>query len=330
MQTITKIEEDTYIMKNYEFLFRAGYFAVYFMINLLNTFSMIFSNTSYKYGYTILILSSLLLFVFNKYVFKKLLFIFKKDKLEIQEIWSNKLIKKTILNYEDILDLKITEISARNGTSYYIKIITPTVEKSYYYDLFKEEAYKVVEIYNLYKNGDIDVWKFNKKQSEYKKWSFKLPLYLIIFYILHTWISCLTKDIARTDITLYLYNLPFLLIFVVVALAICSKEILLVDNNKFVIEKYFLFYLYERKVIDVQNIRSIFFADEYEKIFPLFLPLDIVKNLKIRVKESDIEDKIYTFGVCLNEEKYKEIIGEILKYSETKGYLQNLINITNF
>jgi len=131
MQTITRIEEDTYIMKNYEFLFRAGYL--------------------------ILILSSLLLFVFNKYVFKKLLFIFKKDKLEIQEIWSNKLIKKTTLNYEDILDFKITEISARDGTSYYIKIITPTVEKSYYYDLFKEAAYKVVKIYNLYKNGDTDV-----------------------------------------------------------------------------------------------------------------------------------------------------------------------------
>ena len=61
------------------------------------------------------------------------------------------------LNYEDILDFKITEISARDGTSYYIKIITPTVEKSYYYDLFKEDAYKVVEIYNLYKNGDTDV-----------------------------------------------------------------------------------------------------------------------------------------------------------------------------
>ncbi len=88
MQTITRIEEDTYIIKNYEFICKEGYFAVYFMINLLNTFSMIFSNTSYKYGYVILILSSLLLFVFNKYVFKKLLFIFKKDKLEIQEIWS--------------------------------------------------------------------------------------------------------------------------------------------------------------------------------------------------------------------------------------------------
>ena len=163
---------------------------------------------------------------------------------------------------------------------------------------------------------------------EYKKWSFKLPLYLIIFYILYTWLGYKMKEISI--ITLYLYNLPFLLIFIVVALAVCSKEILLVDNNKFVIEKYFLFYLYERKVIDVENIRSIFFADEYEKIFPLFLPLDIVKNLKIRVKESDVEDKIYTFEVCLNEEKYKEIIGEILKYSETKVYLQNLINITNF
>lgn len=163
---------------------------------------------------------------------------------------------------------------------------------------------------------------------EYRKWSFKLPIYLIIFYTLHTWLGCKMREISI--ITLYLYNLPFLLIFVVVALIVCSKEILIVDNNELVIEKYFLFYLYERKVIDVLNIRSIFFADEYEKIFPLFLPLDIVKNLKIRVKESDIEDKIYTFGVCLNEEKYKEIIGEILKYSETKGYLQNLINITNF
>ena len=163
---------------------------------------------------------------------------------------------------------------------------------------------------------------------EYRKWSFKLPLYLIIFYTLHTWLGCKMREISI--ITLYLYNLPFLLIFVVIALIVCSKEILIINNNELVIEKYFLFYLYERKVIDVENIRSIFFADEYEKIFPLFLPLDIVKNLKIRVKESDVEDKIYTFGVCLNEEKYKEIIGEILKYSETKGYLQNLINITNF
>ncbi|WP_315325060.1 hypothetical protein [Fusobacterium pseudoperiodonticum] len=138
------------------------------------------------------------------------------------------------------------------------------------------------------------------------------------------------REIEISTITLYLYNLPFLLIFVVVALIVCSKEILIIDNNELVIEKYFLFYLYERKIIDALNIRSISWTEEYEKHFPVFLPLDIIRNLKIRIKESEIEDKIYTFGVCLNEEKYKEIIGEILKYSKTKFYLQNLINITNF
>ena len=165
---------------------------------------------------------------------------------------------------------------------------------------------------------------------EYRKWSFKLPIYLIIFYILYTWLGCKMREIEISTITLYLYNLPFLLIFIVVALVVCSKEILIVDNNELVIEKYFLFYLYERKVIDVLNIRSISWTEEYEKHFPVFLPLDIVKNLKIRAKESEIEDKLYTFGVCLNEEKYKKIIGEILKYSEITGYLQNLIKITNF
>ena len=143
---------------------------------------------------------------------------------------------------------------------------------------------------------------------QYKKWSFKLPIYIIIFYILHTWLGYKMREISI--MTLYLYNLPFLLIFVVVAL--------IVDNNELVIEKYFLFYLYERKIIDVEDIRSIFFANEYEKIFPLFLPLDIVKNLKIKVKESEIEDKIYTFGVNLDEEKYKEVVREISKYNNLK------------
>ena len=151
---------------------------------------------------------------------------------------------------------------------------------------------------------------------QYNKWSFKLPIYIIIFYILHTWLGYKMREISI--MTLYLYNLPFLLIFVVVALIVCSKEILIVDNNELVIEKYFLFYLYERKIIDVEDIRSIFFANEYEKIFPLFLPLDIVKNLKIKVKESEIEDKIYTFGVNLDEEKYKEVVREISKYNNLK------------
>ena len=37
MQTITRIEEDMYIMKNYEFMCKEGYFAVYFIKQCKNT-----------------------------------------------------------------------------------------------------------------------------------------------------------------------------------------------------------------------------------------------------------------------------------------------------
>ena len=80
MQTITKIQEDTYIMKNYELTYKKSYFMLYFMLNFLNLFYMIFPNSSYKYGYMILIFSSLLIFLFNKYGLKKLLFILKCGK----------------------------------------------------------------------------------------------------------------------------------------------------------------------------------------------------------------------------------------------------------
>ena len=105
---------------------------------------------------------------------------------------------------------------------------------------------------------------------EYKKWSFKLPIYLIIFYILYIWLGCKMREIEMSTITLYLYNLPFLLIFVIIALIVCSKEILIVDNKELVIEKYFLFYLYERKVIDVENIRSIFLPMNMKRFFLFF------------------------------------------------------------
>lgn len=103
---------------------------------------------------------------------------------------------------------------------------------------------------------------------EYRKWSFKLPIYLIIFFILYTWLGSQMREISIT--TLYLYNLPFFLIFVVVALIVCSKEILIINNNKFVIEKYFLFYLYERKIIDVENIKSIFLLMNMKRFFLFF------------------------------------------------------------
>ena len=150
---------------------------------------------------------------------------------------------------------------------------------------------------------------------KYKKWSFKLPIYLIIFYILYTWLGCKMREIEISTITLYLYNLPFLLISVIIILIACSKEILIVSDSKIIVERYFLSFLNEKKSINISDIRNIFWTNEYQNNYPIFLPLDIIRNLKIRIKESEIEDKIYTFGVSLDEEKYKEIVEKISKYT---------------
>ena len=80
-------------------------------------------------------------------------------------------------------------------------------------------------------------------------------------------------------------------------------------------ERYFLSFLNEKKSINISDIRNIFWTNEYQNNYPIFLPLDIIRNLKIRIKESEIEDKIYTFGVSLDEEKYKEIVEKISKYT---------------
>lgn len=150
---------------------------------------------------------------------------------------------------------------------------------------------------------------------KYKKWSFKLPIYLLIIYILYTWLGCKMRGIEISTISLYLYNFPFLLISVIIILIACSKEILIVSDSKIIVERYFLSFLNEKKSINISDIQNIFWTNEYQNNYPIFLPLDIIRNLKIRIKESEIEDKIYTFGVSLDEEKYKEIVEKISKYT---------------
>ena len=146
MQTITKIQDDTYIMKNDELVYKRGYYTGYWLINFLSLAYLLASNSKYKYVYIILIVSSILLFFLIKNALEKVLFIFK-----------NKIIRNNIFNYGEILDLKVREFTGKTGSTYNIEIIFSNEKKSYDYSESKEEAYKVVEIYNLYKNGDIDV-----------------------------------------------------------------------------------------------------------------------------------------------------------------------------
>ena len=157
MQTITKIQDDTYIMKNDELVYKRGYYTGYWLINFLSLAYLLASNSKYKYVYIILIVSSILLFFLINNALEKVLFIFKKNELEIQIIRKNKIIRNNIFNYGEILDLKVREFTGKTGSTYNIEIIFSNEKKSYDYSESKEEAYKVVKIYNLYKNGDTDV-----------------------------------------------------------------------------------------------------------------------------------------------------------------------------
>ena len=51
MQTITKIQDDTYIMKNDELLYKRGYYTGYWLINFLSLAYLLASNSKYKYVY---------------------------------------------------------------------------------------------------------------------------------------------------------------------------------------------------------------------------------------------------------------------------------------
>ena len=42
----------------------------------------------------------------------------------------------------------------------------------------------------------------------------------------------------------------------------------------------------------------------------------MTKNLKIRTKFKEFEDKIYYFGINLSEEEYKEIVEKILNCTD--------------
>ena len=49
--------------------------------------------------------------------------------------------------------------------------------------------------------------------------------------------------------------------------------------------------------------------------------VDMTKNLKIRTKFKEFEDKIYYFGINLSEEQYQEIMKKILEYNKDLKFI---------
>ena len=95
-----------------------------------------------------------------------------------------------------------------------------------------------------------------------------------------------------------------------------SKEVLCIKENNLILKKYILFFCYYSKVIKLEDIRKIYC--EKNKNY-LFFSTDLLKNLKFRVKESEFEDKIYTFGYKISEYESAEITNEIEEHIKVEN-----------
>ena len=106
----------------------------------------------------------------------------------------------------------------------------------------------------------------------------------------------------------------FLVLYFIILL-VKSKEIMILEKEEITIKKFFTFICYQTNKIKVSDIRSIYYeTNSLTGKFNIFV--DMTKNLKIRTKFKEFEDKIYYFGINLSEEEYKEIAGKILNCTD--------------
>ena len=90
---------------------------------------------------------------------------------------------------------------------------------------------------------------------------------------------------------------------------------MILEKEEITIKNFFTFICYQTNKIKVNDIKCIYYEmNSLTGKFNIFV--DMTKNLKIRTKFKEFEDKIYYFGINLNEKEYKEISDKILKYHD--------------
>lgn len=143
---------------------------------------------------------------------------------------------------------------------------------------------------------------------------FKSIILVIIYFIY----ICIGVSVFRGDITgrilikLIIGSIPIFLFLYLEAVLSSSKEVLSVEKYELILKKYLFFFCYKTDKIVIENIRKIYYEKSSKgEYFILFFPTDLLKNVKIRVKDSEFEDKIYTFGYKLSEYEFYKILEDI-------------------
>ena len=144
----------------------------------------------------------------------------------------------------------------------------------------------------------------------------------IILYILYIEIGNANYSwfFPNKSIRLELFYRTFLL-FIVTYLYIIlrySKEFLIVSDENIILKKYCLFFCYKKVNIPINDIKAIYWEDCFPSFSELYRPSDLLKNIKIRVKNTEFEDKIYAFGYKVKEEECQEILEKLKNVIKVK------------
>ena len=151
------------------------------------------------------------------------------------------------------------------------------------------------------------------KDNFLMKSKFFIFLYSIYFIYVRIYIYKFNLDFSLMKKVSIETSFHFLVLYFIILL-VKSKEIMILEKEEITIKKFFTFICYQTNKIKVIDIKCIYYeTNSLIGKFNIFV--DMTKNLKIRTKFKEFEDKIYYFGINLNEKEYKEISDKILKYN---------------
>ena len=152
------------------------------------------------------------------------------------------------------------------------------------------------------------------KENFLMKSKFFILLYSIYLIYVRIYIYKFNLDISLMKKVSLETSFHFLVLYFIILL-VKYNEIMILEKEEIIIKKFFTFICYQTNKIKVNDIRSIYYeTNSLTGKFNIFV--DMTKNLKIRTKFKEFEDKIYYFGINLSEEEYKEIAGKILSCTD--------------
>lgn len=158
------------------------------------------------------------------------------------------------------------------------------------------------------------------KENFLMKSKFFILLYSIYLIYVRVYIYKFNLGISLMKKISLETSLHFLVLYFIILL-VKSKEIMILEKEEITIKKFFTFICYQTNKIKINDVKSIYYeVNSLTGKFNIFV--DMTKNLKIRTKFKEFEDKIYYFGINLSEEEYREIIAKILGYNEALNILQ--------